>query len=208
MRRFIYQFLKPGMTFLDAGAHKGTYSMMAAALVGPRGLVVAVEPKAENCEAFTKALKAFEIAGGRARVALQQFALSSNPGTATLSALGTHIVDEARKTKTFSAEATTLDNIVGEYGPFDLIKIDTDGHEMEIIHGATNSLKDGLITNILVEVSNFVYQDKDRLLSKLETFLGGFGFELSVLNYKGRPVELSDIPSWHRSREMHVYFHK
>ncbi len=207
MTNFFGHYLKPGMKFLDVGAHKGTYSMMASSLVGFEGAVVAIEPKPENCQAFTKAMNAYDLEK-RGNIVLHSSALSSNPGTAILSVQGTHIVEEGEVSDSFSAEATTLDEIISKYGSFDLIKIDTDGHELNIIYGAKNSLLQGKIDNLLVEVSHFDYQNSESLLAKLEEFLSGFGFKYRVLNDKGRAVDIDDIPSWHRTREMHVLFYK
>src|SRR5690348_14633186 len=41
------ELLRPGMAVVDVGAHAGVYSMLAAHLVGPSGVVQAVEPQAE-----------------------------------------------------------------------------------------------------------------------------------------------------------------
>lgn len=40
---FLLKYLKPGMTFLDVGAHIGYFSMLASFLVGPNGQVHAFE---------------------------------------------------------------------------------------------------------------------------------------------------------------------
>lgn len=40
--------LEPGMTFVDAGANIGYFSILAAGLVGPEGRVVAIEPDPTN----------------------------------------------------------------------------------------------------------------------------------------------------------------
>jgi FkbM family methyltransferase len=41
---FITRYLKPGMTFVDVGAHFGEYSVLASSLVGSSGSVHAFEP--------------------------------------------------------------------------------------------------------------------------------------------------------------------
>jgi hypothetical protein len=42
--RFLWKTLRPGMVFLDVGAHHGVYSIVAAKKLGHRGTVVAFEP--------------------------------------------------------------------------------------------------------------------------------------------------------------------
>ena len=44
---FLYQVLKQGETFVDAGANCGIYTIAAASIVGPDGLILAFEPGKE-----------------------------------------------------------------------------------------------------------------------------------------------------------------
>src|SRR5271154_776919 len=44
-RRVLRHFLRPGDTFIDAGANHGTFSIVAARLVGTEGLVISIEPQ-------------------------------------------------------------------------------------------------------------------------------------------------------------------
>jgi FkbM family methyltransferase len=46
--RFLRGALRPGDTFLDAGANVGQYALVASQLVGPQGTVLAVEPELLN----------------------------------------------------------------------------------------------------------------------------------------------------------------
>lgn len=46
LARFLQSFLRPGMTFIDAGANLGEFALRAARLVGPRGRVYALEAAA------------------------------------------------------------------------------------------------------------------------------------------------------------------
>lgn len=45
---FLEANLRPGDVFVDAGAHIGFYSLMAARVVGPSGRVIAIEPQAST----------------------------------------------------------------------------------------------------------------------------------------------------------------
>src|SRR4051794_3485031 len=45
--RWMSQVLRPDMTVVDVGAHVGVYSLVAARLVGPGGVVHAIEPQNE-----------------------------------------------------------------------------------------------------------------------------------------------------------------
>ena len=194
------------MKFLDIGAHKGTYSMMVASMVGPSGKVVAIEPKSENCEAFCKAVKTNNYED---IITLHQCALSSKKEIVSLSQKGTHIVNGTFDDESvFEVEARTIDGLIDEYGIFDLIKIDTDGHELDIIKGSESALKRGDVNKLLVEVSLFDYQSMDNLLEGLRKIIEPYGFSTHVLDYSGRLNTFEETPTWHKKRELHVVFSK
>jgi Protein-L-isoaspartate(D-aspartate) O-methyltransferase (PCMT) len=46
----VSKFLRPGMTFVDAGANVGQYTLLAAQAVGPTGKVISFEPVPRNYE--------------------------------------------------------------------------------------------------------------------------------------------------------------
>ena len=46
--RFLWRNLKPGIVFLDIGAHHGIYSIVAAKKLGTNGTVVAFEPSSRE----------------------------------------------------------------------------------------------------------------------------------------------------------------
>lgn len=54
--RFLGEFLRPGDSFVDIGANHGSFSIVAAKLVGPHGRVVAVEPQERLAEAVRQSL--------------------------------------------------------------------------------------------------------------------------------------------------------
>ena len=49
--------MKPGDIVVDAGANVGMFTLLAAAHVGPSGLVIAVEPVLENFKELKKTSK-------------------------------------------------------------------------------------------------------------------------------------------------------
>jgi FkbM family methyltransferase len=61
---------------------------------------------------------------------------------------------EQQLVKTESVEVTTVDQFVREQGltTIDLLKSDTQGFELDVLRGAVDCLKRGLINNVLVEI--------------------------------------------------------
>lgn len=54
---FLLRLLKPGMTFVDVGAHIGEYVLLAAAVVGREGNVHAFEPDPRNYRLLERNVK-------------------------------------------------------------------------------------------------------------------------------------------------------
>lgn len=53
----LQRFLGPGDVVADVGANIGAYALLAAALVGPEGTVVAFEPDPSNIHRFRRQLQ-------------------------------------------------------------------------------------------------------------------------------------------------------
>ena len=68
------------MVFVDVGANKGDFSLLAQRLVGDGGLVIAVEPEPENCHWIKKSI----AANGYHGIRLVEASLSDGEGEATL----------------------------------------------------------------------------------------------------------------------------
>jgi len=134
----VKKLLKEGMTFLDLGAYRGYYTLLASKLVGEKGKVFAFEPEPENFAWLTMNLR------GKTNVNLIQKAVSNNVGTIKLflspSDSSTHrIYDVDGKRKSIEVEVTTLDEFFKDK-PYkiDLIKMDIEGAEMKALEGMTN----------------------------------------------------------------------
>src|SRR5438309_4114648 len=79
-QEFLLEFLGPGMTFIDIGAHHGLYSLLASKKVGPSGRVVAFEPSPREFRRLR-----WNLALNRCRrVRAEPFALGATDGTADL----------------------------------------------------------------------------------------------------------------------------
>jgi FkbM family methyltransferase len=129
---------------VDVGANVGHYTLRLAQLVGKRGRVIAVEPVPRNFEL----LAANVVAAGCSNVSLFNMALSESTDS-----LGMHIPrrkdgrfndyraaisgDEA----TLTVPATRLDALQIP-GPVSLIKLDVEGHELQVLRGARQTIRD------------------------------------------------------------------
>lgn len=176
---FLKEKLKPGDVFIDVGAHLGGYTIPAAKLVGPNGIVIAIEPSP-----IFKYLVASILLNSLSNVvAINKAAYSSkaklkfayNPRKAGIA----HILDDNLNDDfgIIEVEAETIDNIVKKYIPNKLIKclkIDVEGAEVEVLKGAEQTLKK--VDYIIIEarkdtidsVFTFLEQKKFKLMKRRE----------------------------------------
>jgi FkbM family methyltransferase len=159
---FIQNNLGSGETFFDVGAWIGVYSLLASRLVGRTGRVYAFEPDdmarqvlasnlrlndARNVEVVPKALSD--------HVGEAPFGSNWHIGPLSLPCSRTgQILDEsATGTKLQGAmkvPTTTLDDFSETIGRVpDMVKIDVEGHEVEVVRGAMLTLSNPKTTIIL-----------------------------------------------------------
>jgi len=149
LTRMVLDYLKPGMTFLDIGAHIGYYTMLAAWLVGDNGQVHSFEPTPGT---FTLLQS---NAGNKANVILNPVAVSSESGNISFNDYGrgsmgansrfTARVD-AKSLKSiqpvnYQVPATTVDEYVESNGLTpNFVKIDAESSAHKILRGMQATL--------------------------------------------------------------------
>ncbi|MBF0305687.1 MAG: FkbM family methyltransferase [Alphaproteobacteria bacterium] len=143
--------LRPGDTFVDVGANIGYFTCLAAALAGPGGRVVSIEPSPANLPHLRHNL----AVNGFGNVTLVPVAVSNQPGEVDFwindrdgggsalwdpKAFPGNAPNQARHVR---LRATTLDDLAVEHGfsaGVRIIKIDTEGAEALILSGAASLL--------------------------------------------------------------------
>jgi len=144
--RFLWHFLRPGMTFLDAGAYHGVYSILAAQKTGRRGRVVAFEPSPRERRRLELHLRmnrmrwvsveprALGAAGGRRKLFMAT-------ADATMNSLRRPVAEST--VQEIEVETVCLDEYCAaqHIERLDLIKLDTEGGEIEVVEGARHMLK-------------------------------------------------------------------
>lgn len=142
--------------FLDVGANEGVISAVAAAHMGPEGLVASIEPQSRLRDVLELNLAL------NARGAYRVFgnAVTERDGEEVTMTLrpsyhsgGTSIVEAYRwGGAKETVRGRSVDSIVAELGrPLDLMKVDVEGYEPEVIRSAFRSLESGRIRWLLVD---------------------------------------------------------
>jgi FkbM family methyltransferase len=131
-------YLKPGMTFVDVGAHVGYFSCLAGRLVGPRGLVVAFEPSPRNYELLLANVwrngltnvVCFPWAVSDSSRIVDLYLSAGNSGDHRIYGEGEHV----------PVRAVALDELAALRPPVDVVKIDVQGAEEAVFRGAERLL--------------------------------------------------------------------
>ena len=134
--------VKPGMAVVDIGANIGYLTMLLASLVAPSGLVVAVEPNPEN----VKLLEASRCVNGFDQVLVIQAAAGRQTGLLALNVSHSNgmtgelpdDVDAIFASRPVPCFA--LDAILPRDRRFDVIKIDTEGAELNALIGLSETI--------------------------------------------------------------------
>jgi FkbM family methyltransferase len=148
---FVLKFLKPGMVFLDVGAHVGEYTLLAARAVGSIGEVHVFEANPEMCDLLRHNIRL----NGLSHVSVNQCAVSDQDGEMEFEVYAEPSVC-ALKVQSCSAQADARRRTavkvlrvpslrMNQYllrvkRKVDLVKIDVEGAELLVFRGATDLL--------------------------------------------------------------------
>jgi FkbM family methyltransferase len=136
-----WKMLRPGMTVIDAGAHIGQYTLLAATAVGPLGLVHSFEPVpstfARLWENVTRSAMR-NITINRAALWHERSTVTLKLPTVTAYHSGTWSIGSTdSQTSPEKAETIALDDYAAQHGltRVDVIKMDIEGAEPFAIAG-------------------------------------------------------------------------
>jgi len=161
--RYCGQVLRPGMMVFDVGLHLGAFSSFAGRLVAPDGCIHAFEPTKDSLERASRNLDANDL---RLKcLKLSELAVYSYTGTVRFttyaprySAWNTTSTQPNMGVEpecVVEAECTTIDDYCrsNDVDFIDLLKIDVEGAEVEVLHGAERMISEGRIAAIVFEIS-------------------------------------------------------
>ncbi len=146
-QKFLKRFLQEGMRVLDVGAHHGFYTLTAAKRVGRSGRVIAFEPSPRERQRLILHVRMNRLAN----VQVEPFALGHEKAKGRLfmvkgretglNSLRPPVTSEP--TSGVPVEVLSLDEYLKENPlpkPFDFVKIDAEGAELEVLKGAMGLL--------------------------------------------------------------------
>lgn len=175
---FVAEHLAEGDSFADVGANNGYFSLLAAGLVGPRGVVYAFEPAAP---AFSRLLRNVEL-NQAVNVRPYRLAIGARDGAASLhrsreedglnSLVPLGSIGSARDKD--EVQVRPLDKVVGNQ-PLHLIKVDVEGTELEVLQGATRVIRRSPRIAIVMEHSRAALRRQRRDPDEVLGFVRSLG---------------------------------
>ncbi len=187
--RSLESMVSPSATVLDIGANIGAHTLHLARLVGEGGRVHAFEPTSFAVEKLRTNLRLNPDL--EKRVAVHQAFLAAKPGAPLAGALssswpvdGTRPDDAqmgSREMNVAGALTTTLDQAMDAAGSplIQLIKMDVDGHELEVVKGAPALLNRSRPV-IVMELAPYVFHPPEKF-DELVALLVGLGYSFLPL---------------------------
>lgn len=149
----IRELLQPGMSFVDVGANKGYFSLLAASILGTSERIVAVEPEPTNYYWLRRTL----CSDRYPEVSVVQAAVGSAPGKGHLylgEKSGWHSLIRSGDRQHIEVNLTTLDELTHHSGleTVDMIKIDVEGSELEVLQGARGTIERNSSVVVLIDL--------------------------------------------------------
>lgn len=153
---YMRSHLKAGMTFVDAGAHSGYFSLLAATLVGASGQVFAFEPEPNN---YFEWLLPNISQNDYGHIMPYRIALSDRRGTYELF-LGQHngkhsLYRETVDQSSVQVRVRPLDHVLEDHPfehPIDMMKIDVEGAEYDVLNGMRDTIRRSPDLHILLDL--------------------------------------------------------
>ncbi len=197
--RFLLRLLRPGDGFVDVGAHIGTYSLLAAACVGPTGWVEAFEPAPDSAERFRCNLRLNDFPW----VTLHEAAVGQSSGTVRFTTDLKTINQIAIREEMASIEVpqVTLDEVLAGRRPT-AAKLDIEGAEP--LAGWERSLRQGSPMVLLIEVNDGIRRFGLHE-SELAEWLAERGYRIGLYHSDQRRIEWCAEPWTRRENILAVY---
>lgn len=193
---FLDRFLRPGETFVDAGANCGVYTMFAASIAGEQGLVLAFEPGREIYAALERSVSK----SGHRQIRLFQAGLSNVSGTARLyshphGASSFSLGNEGGAGSSCAIEVKKLDDVLEAEGvkTVDCVKMDVEGAEELILQGATK-LFARCKPRVIFEINPGALAALNLKADGAWRFLEARGYRFYTIDEEGVIAELKDPP--------------
>jgi len=156
----LYRLVQPGDVAVDVGSNIGYMASIMAIRAGPLGRVLAFEPHPLTFERLAQNVTRFRECPRTAPISQLCAACSGSDGDAELvcppgfpsnHGLASLSLDRGQGGPRYRVRTARLDTLLGEVPKVRVVKIDVEGHEFEVLHGATEMLATRRIRTVVYE---------------------------------------------------------
>lgn len=185
---FMRRYLRRGDAVVDAGANIGTYTLLAASLVGPTGCVLSFEPAPI---AFNRLKENIDV-NNLGYVRPIQAAVGAEPGTLPMRVsadVSSSLVNLRDDEATSLVDVVALDDVIET--PVSFVKLDVEGFEAAALAGLQRTLTGASPPVVLLELVPHLLRRAGGSPEGIRDWLGNAGYEL--LRYDGRDL----VPAEH-----------
>lgn len=134
LSRYVSGILRPGDVAFDVGSHLGYFGILMATAVGESGKVVCFEPDPGLRDALQE-----NVTRNRtmipADVAVASLAIGAERGTTAFETGGHSTRGRLADSGDVDVEAITLDDAAARFGTPHFVKVDVEGHEVDVLTG-------------------------------------------------------------------------
>jgi len=186
----VSHLLRPGDAFLDIGANAGYYSLLAASRIAPTGSVDAVEP---SPPALAR-LRSHLALNGLSCVRIHELALSDTADTRPF--IADRDTENRFATPAESSPSTVLTARLDDLFPdpaFALAKLDVEGAESLVLHGAEKMLARSRPPVWLLEMDKHLHAF-NTTEAELAAWLRARGFDLGLYDADTRTFTFGETP--------------
>lgn len=183
----IRSLLRPGMTFVDIGANKGDFTLLAAEEVGDAGSVLAIEPEPQNLSWLERSVALntyrnvdiFGVALGESNEMARLY-LGEKSGWHSL------LPGQGRDTAAIDVQKRTLDSLLAEIDRprVHMMKIDVEGGEIGVLQGARRTLTENTDVVLLLDVHPHLGVRPEEVLELLRDL----GFSIRRMQAPHEPI--------------------
>lgn len=195
----IANYVKPGMRCIDVGANVGYYTLLLADLVGEKGRVVAYEPQKNLTELLARSLVINGLAsrgivhrvaiGAERQDSVTLHSIEGFMGSASLSLVPMLNGDPGFTFKRTTSETRVM-TLAPQHERVDFVKIDVQGHEMQVLEGMRDLIDRSPGIAIAMEFTPSEHGDPLAALQVIQSY----GLKIETIGTDGvvRPVPLSE----------------
>ena len=193
LERWLTNWLRSGDLYVDVGAHIGFIVSLAARAVGPTGSIIAFEPSPDTLGKLKKAVQE----SGRTNIEVRCEAIGASTGTSQLLAPVDHWAHQSYRASLVPApglgSGTTVPTVslADVFGDDErqirLLKIDVEGHEQSVLHGARQLLSKRRCDAVLMELNPAALAGAGTTVDDLVAEMDEAGYEPFKVEQDGVP---------------------